>query len=517
MGKIFAEKAQRFIYAEFFFRLHAIIRPPAQVLACDGAVNSGHGCIRFHRRIRASCKEQVICKIGVPEVAVLFPYRPQALLHPVHIREEKDRLDIQHNRQLPHAPDEFRRGKLGVDNAEFGQSVHLLLRPSFREEGGTGMFDCCDHHVQSPVADGMHGALDACAGSAKHFLFQSILIFNYNTCCAGVVRIGGIQCRAAGTEAPVAKKLIASYIYFRMRIIQRNRRRHRLILQLFQLVLIDSDPEGEKAVPVERCIVFRRLGVFPDIGGIGMHGCHTQRSHFLQLLHHDGALASGIDEGIRYDFIENFRRLFPKDTIRIAVRFKFCRAARFRRVPFADPCFFQSGSVCHRRVQTGSLNDDGMLGAGGIQIMAGWQLVSRVCPFGLIEVRPADPFALRCCRGFFPKPRDSLRLGDATTKVNRGQRLAEGIKMHVTVSETGNNGLSAEVDGFPRIIMRKGFLVSPGKNDLAVLNAQRFYYVSFIFQRMDAAVVKQPVQHFFHDQILWQIRYASSLAPGFCF
>ena len=120
-------------------------------------------------------------------------------------------------------------------------------------------------------------------------------------------------------------------------------------------------------------------------------------------------------------------------------------------------------------MQAYALDNDGMIGAGLIQIQTGGQLILAVLPLGLVEVGALDPLALGRFRRTVTQQLQRLGTGGGTAQIHGGIGLAEGEKVQVGVAHAGQHGLALQIDALRAVKALQRLLLCAHVGKFAVL------------------------------------------------
>ena len=152
-------------------------------------------------------------------------------------------------------------------------------------------------------------------------------------------------------------------------------------------------------------------------------------------------------------------------------------------------------------MQAHALDNDGMIGAGLIQVQTGGQLILAVLPLGLVEVGALDPLALGRLRRAFTQQLQCLGAGGGTAQIHRGIGLAEGEEVQVRIAHAGQHGLALQVDALLTIKLRQCLFLRAHIGKFAVLQHHRFLADIRRLHRVNLTAIKQCISfslHFVH-------------------
>ena len=152
-------------------------------------------------------------------------------------------------------------------------------------------------------------------------------------------------------------------------------------------------------------------------------------------------------------------------------------------------------------MQAYALDNDGMLGAGLIQIQTGGQLVLAVLPLGLVKVGALDPLSLGRLRRAVTQQLQCFVTGGGAAQIHGGIGLAEGEEVQVGVAHTGQHGLALQIDALRAVKVLQRLLLRAHVGKFAVLQHYRVLADIRRLHRVDLAPIEQRISsglHFVH-------------------
>ena len=498
VGHIFAVHAHRIIHGYLLVGMIAAHGISVHILTGHGGVDAHPGIEALHRRIGAAGHNQPRIQIRLPEIAQRGTLLAHAILDPVQIGHQECGLDIQHKGQLLHALDQLRRSHLGMDETE-GEAFGLLLR---RHAVLQSLLQAVLYRVQGDlqclVADAVGGGLQTVAVCLVHSLGQILGTDDQNTGVAGIVHVVGVQLGGTGTQRAVREALEASHPRGAVGIAPLLGRQ---VLRIEHIVQTHGHTHRQLAAVAAGHIVRKILVIVPYRRGIGVHHGHTQTGGQRQPLFHALLAGGGHQKRIGDQVVVDFGGLLTENAVGSAVGIQLHHAAGAEYIAVGDVGLFQRHRIGHRRMQAYALDNDGMLGAGLIQIQTGGQLVLAVLPLGLVKVGALDPLSLGRLRRAVTQQLQCFVTGGGAAQIHGGIGLAEGEEVQVGVAHTGQHGLALQIDALRAVKVLQRLLLRAHVGKFAVLQHYRVLADIRRLHRVDLATIEQRISsglHFVH-------------------
>ena len=249
------------------------------------------------------------------------------------------------------------------------------------------VLDRRQYAVKSLVADAVRRGLQPHLIRTQHLLVQLLLRLHEDAVRLRRVGIGREELRRARTERAVGEDLVAAVANLAVGV---GHLAARQVGLLIERVEVDHHAQRQLALAVEPQVVLGILRVFPDLGGIGVDRREPLTRGLGQRLLHDLLLHRGDFRGVGDQLVEDLRRLLAQDAVRLH------KPAGAVVKAAADPGRRQRRRVRDRRVQAHALHHHRVLAAHEVEVRLRRQVLARVGPFRLVEVRAAHPLALRC-------------------------------------------------------------------------------------------------------------------------
>ena len=391
--QVLREHADRVIDAHLLLRLIAARGIVVKVLARNGGIDVDPRGERLHGAVRAAREHESRLLIRVPAVAVGRALLADALGHPVHVRLKEHRLQIEHHGELFHPLDHLVGRHLGVDDAErvavgLLARGHAVLAALFER-----VLDRRQYAVKSLVADAVRRGLQPHLIRTQHLLVQLLLRLHEDAVRLRRVGIGREELRRARTERAVGEDLVAAVADLAVGVSHLAARQVGLLIERVE---VDHHAQRQLALAVEPQVVLGILRVFPDLGGVGVDRREPLARGLGQRLLHNLLLHRGDFRGVGDQLVEDLRRLLAQDAVRLTVLVQLHEPAGAVVKAAADPGRRQRRIVRDRRVQAHALHHHRVLAAHEVEVRLRRQVLARVGPFRLVEVRAAHPLALRC-------------------------------------------------------------------------------------------------------------------------
>ena len=344
----------------------------------------------------------------------------------------------------------------------------------------------------------MGGGLQTVAVCLVHSLGQILGADDQNAGVAGIVRVVGVQLGGTGAQGAIREALEAAHTRGAVGIVPLLGRQ---VLRVEHIVQAHGHTHRQLAAVAAGHIVGEVLVIVPDLRGVGVHHGHAQAGGQRQTLLHALLAGGGHQERVGDQIVVDLGGLLTENAVGIAIGIQLHQAAGTVYVAVGDVGFFQRHGVGHRCMQAHALDDDGVIGAGLVQVQTGGQPVLAVLPLGLVKVGALDPLALGRLRRAVTQQLQCLGAGGGAAKVHRGIGLAESEEVQVGVAHAGQHSFALQINALCAVKVLQRLLLRAHIGKFAVLQHHRLFADARRFHRVDLAAIKQRISfnlHFVH-------------------